>query len=75
MAQAVGRWLLTTEARFAPRSVHVGFVVGKVALGQDFLRVPWFFPVNVISPMLNIHSRIIWRMDNGPISGRSSSDT
>jgi hypothetical protein len=29
---------------FDPGSVHVGFVVGKVALGQVFLRVLRFFP-------------------------------
>jgi len=27
-----------------PRSVHVGFVVNKVALGQIFLQVLWFSP-------------------------------
>jgi hypothetical protein len=37
MAQAVSRRPLTAEARFDPGSVHVGFVVDKVALGQVFL--------------------------------------
>jgi hypothetical protein len=32
MAQAVSRWPLTAEAGFAPGSIHVGFVVDKVAL-------------------------------------------
>jgi hypothetical protein len=41
----------------------VGFVVDKVALGQGFLRVLRFFPVNIISPLLHIHSYIIWEMD------------
>jgi hypothetical protein len=33
---------------FDPRSVHVGFVVDKVALGQVFPRVLRFSPVNFI---------------------------
>jgi hypothetical protein len=37
MAQAVSCWPLTAESGFAPRSIHVGFVVDKVALGQVFL--------------------------------------
>jgi hypothetical protein len=32
---------------FAPGSVHVGFAVDKVALGQVFLRVLRFSPVNI----------------------------
>jgi hypothetical protein len=38
---------------FAPGSFHVGFVVDKVALGQVFLRVLWFSPVNIIPPSLS----------------------
>jgi hypothetical protein len=34
--QAVSRWLPTTAAWVRARSGHVGFVVDKVALGQDF---------------------------------------
>jgi hypothetical protein len=34
-------------------SVHVGFVVDKVALGQVFLRVLRFSYVNFISPVLH----------------------
>jgi hypothetical protein len=48
MAQAIGRRPLTAEAR-----VHVGFVVDKVALGQVFLRVLRFSPVNFIPPVLH----------------------
>jgi hypothetical protein len=36
----------TTEAG----SVHAGFVVDKLALGQVFLRVPQFFHVYIIVP-------------------------
>jgi hypothetical protein len=37
---------------FDPRSVHVGFVVDKVVLGQVFLRVLRFSPVSFIPPVL-----------------------
>jgi hypothetical protein len=36
IAQAVSRWLSTAAAVFSPGSLQVGFVVDKVALGQDF---------------------------------------
>jgi hypothetical protein len=39
--------ILNAEAGFAPGSVHVGFVVDKVALGQVFLRVLRFSPLNI----------------------------
>jgi hypothetical protein len=55
MAQAVSRRPFTAEARVRsdPGSVHVGFVVDKVALGQVFLRVLRFSPVNFIPPVLH----------------------
>jgi hypothetical protein len=52
MAQAVSRRPLTAEARFDPGSVHVGFMVDKVALGQVFLWVLRFSSVNFIPPVL-----------------------
>jgi hypothetical protein len=39
---------------FAPGSVQVGFVVDNAALGQVFLRVLRFSPVNIIPPWLYI---------------------
>jgi hypothetical protein len=36
-----------------PGSVHLGFVVDKVALGQVFPRVPLFSPVSFIPPVLH----------------------
>jgi hypothetical protein len=50
---------------FAPGSVHVGFVVDKVALGQGFL------------PSVSFRrscpcSYIAWRMNNRPVGGRNS---
>jgi hypothetical protein len=38
---------------FNHRSVHVGFVVDKVTLGQVFLQVLRFSPVNFIPPVLH----------------------
>jgi hypothetical protein len=57
----VGRaWLRQLIAGLSPRrpgfdpgSVHVGFVVDKVALGHVFLRVLRFSPVNFIPPLLH----------------------
>jgi hypothetical protein len=46
MAQAVSCWPLDTG------SVHVGFVVDKVAMGQVFPRVLRFSPVKYIPPVL-----------------------
>jgi hypothetical protein len=52
MAQVVSRRPLTAEARVRARSIHVGFVADKVALGQVFFRVLRFSPVNI-----SFHSR------------------
>ena len=38
---------------FDPRSVRVGFVVDRVALGPVFLRVRRFDPVSIIPPTLH----------------------
>jgi hypothetical protein len=47
MAQVVSHRPLTAEARVrAWVNLYVGFVVGKVALGQVILRVFRFSPVN-----------------------------
>jgi hypothetical protein len=43
---------------FAPGSIHVGFLVDKVALGKVFLRVLRFSPVNIIPPSF---SELIYR--------------
>jgi hypothetical protein len=47
------RGLLTRGPGFTPGSVHVGFVVDKVAMVQ-FLRVLRVFPVSIIPPWLSI---------------------
>jgi len=49
------------KPRFDPRPVHIGFVVGKVALGQFIPpppRVLWCSPVSITSPMLHTLSHI-----------------
>jgi hypothetical protein len=51
----------------APSKVNVGFVVDKVALGQVFVRVLLFFPVDIIPLLLHIHSCIIRGMDKGSV--------
>jgi hypothetical protein len=52
-------------------SFHVGFVVGKVALGQGFLRVLRFSPVSMIPLWLSI---LVCHLgdENRSVGGRSS---
>jgi hypothetical protein len=45
MTQAVVTSLSLRKPGFEPKSVHIGFVVEKVALGQVFLRILRFSPV------------------------------
>jgi hypothetical protein len=53
MDQVVSPRHLTVETRVRPRSVHVEFVVDKVALGQVVLRVLRFSPVDIIPPWIS----------------------
>jgi hypothetical protein len=48
MTQAVSCQHLTMEALVNPKPVRVRFVMGKVALGQDFLIVLLFYPARII---------------------------
>jgi hypothetical protein len=50
MAQAVSRWPLTTAAWVRAWVNPVGYVLDKAALGQAFLQVLRFSPVNIIPP-------------------------
>jgi hypothetical protein len=43
---------------FDPTSVRVGFVMDKVALGQDFFCVLRFSPVSIIPPVLHTHTYV-----------------
>jgi hypothetical protein len=49
------RQLVASYHGFVPRAVHVRFMVDKMALGQCFLRVLWFFHVGIIPSQLHIH--------------------
>jgi branched-subunit amino acid transport protein len=40
--------------RHVPKSVHVGFVVDKVALAQVFSKFLSFHPVNIIPSLLSM---------------------
>jgi hypothetical protein len=53
MTQAVFTGLSPRRFGFDPGSVHVGFVVDKVALGQVFLRALRFSPASLIPPVLH----------------------
>jgi hypothetical protein len=57
---------------FTPSTVYEGFGVDKVTLGQVFLQVLHFPPVNTIPPMFHIY---FWGMDNGHVSGHTSTKT
>jgi hypothetical protein len=52
---------------FMPLSVCVEFMVDKVALGQGFLQVIWYFPLSSIPLLLHIHSHLICRWTVGPL--------
>jgi hypothetical protein len=54
MAQAVSRRPLTAAAWVRAQVNRVGFVMDKLALGQVFLRVIRFSPVNIIPPWLHV---------------------
>jgi hypothetical protein len=55
----------------APGSVHLGFLVGIVVLGRVLLRVLQI-PLSISFHHDSPCSYIIWRMNNRPVSGRSS---
>jgi hypothetical protein len=56
---------------FVPGSVHVGFVVHKVVLGQVSLRGHWF-RLSVSFHCGSPCSYIIWGMNSRPVGSRSS---
>lgn len=45
------------RAGFDIRSVRVGFVVDRAALGHVFLQILWFCPVRIIPSVLHIYSQ------------------
>ena len=53
VAHVVSLSPVAVETAYSPRSVCVGYVVVKQALGQDFLEVLWFGSVMISLPMLD----------------------
>jgi hypothetical protein len=51
--QTPGPW--TWRPAFNTASIHVGFLIDKVAMGQVFLRVLRVSPVSVIPPLFHVH--------------------
>jgi hypothetical protein len=75
IAQAVSRRNLATKAREGAVEA-MGIFYGKTKPVTGFYPSPSVsFLVNIIPPMLHIYSCIIWGMDIGPVSGRSSIHT
>jgi hypothetical protein len=56
---------------FAPRLVHVGLWQTRVALGQVFAQVLWFFPSKSFHGGSS-YSHIIWGVKNMPAGGHTS---
>jgi hypothetical protein len=46
------------KPKFDPKSVYMGSVVDRAALGQVSFQIPQFSPVSILSPMLRIHSSV-----------------
>ena len=68
MSQAVSRWPFMAEARIQSQAVHIEFVVGRVALGQIFLRVLPIFSfqyhsTNAPFSLVNL-SRMLYNLNN-----------
>jgi hypothetical protein len=72
MAQVVSHGLSSQRPRFAPRSVHVGFVMNKLVMGQVFSKI-FGSPCQYLSTMaLRIHKTC--GVNSRP-NGGSSSET
>lgn len=54
VTQAVNRFS-PQRSGFNPRSVSIGFVVNKLAMGQAVLRVPLFPSASVIPSIVHFH--------------------
>jgi hypothetical protein len=74
MAQAVCRWPVITAAWVRAQVNPVGFVVDKVALGQVFLRVLRFSPVNIIPPWAPHFRKLKKSFIHSPLHSSSSGD-
>jgi hypothetical protein len=66
----------TTESRGSLLgTARVQFVVVTTTLGQTSLPVLQFPATSIIPSLLHIHSRTMWRLDKGAVSGPSSTET
>jgi hypothetical protein len=76
MAQAVSRRPLTATAWVRAQVNPVGFVVDKAALGQVFLRVLRFCPVNIIPPWTPLSGKLkkYSNFIHSPLHSSSSGD-
>jgi hypothetical protein len=55
ITQTVVTRLSSQQSRFDSRPVHVGFVLDKMALGEDFLTELQFSPVSITTPTHHTH--------------------
>jgi hypothetical protein len=74
ITQAVCRRLLAVEARLRSQGSPYWTVGGQSCSGTGLSPIS-FSPVSSIPPMLHIYSCIIWGVDNGTVSDRSSTET
>jgi hypothetical protein len=72
--QVVSYWLLTMVAQVHTQVSPVGYVIDKVALGKIFPKVLWFsLQYHSTAAPYSLMFHLV--MDNGLISGRSSTET
>jgi hypothetical protein len=69
--QLVGE-LSPRSPEFSPGSIHVGFVVDKVALVQVFFSEVFGFPLSVSFHRRSRYLCVIWGMNSMPVNGSSS---
>jgi hypothetical protein len=58
MSQRVSGRPLAPEGRILSQVSQCDFVVGKVALGENFLRVLRFSPIIITLPLFHVHIRL-----------------
>jgi hypothetical protein len=71
MAQVVSCPLSPERPDFTSGPVYAGFVMDKVALGQNFTEL-FGFPLSISFRHGSLYSYVTWEMTNKPAGGRSS---